>query len=195
MVLQIGWLVLNHVHKFFPNSIDHNTLSIPQTNRRALLMSQVPFHGHVRPSERETTSKRRRLQQTSSSGKGASGANSLTWGVPETELHSLFLSLQAGCVILKYSGHIRLWRERNYSHPGHPDPCNPPTRSGSLLTLVRHKSGRRQKARGGDTWGRRDYMGQEGGECKGTGTLLYYSKKSEYLPARDKPPPPHILDV
>lgn len=47
LVLQIGWLVLNHVHKFFPNSVDHNTLSIPQTNRRALLLSQVPFHGHL----------------------------------------------------------------------------------------------------------------------------------------------------
>lgn len=32
----------------------------------------------------------------------------VTWSIPQTELHSLLLQLQTGCVVFKHCGHVGL---------------------------------------------------------------------------------------
>lgn len=50
MILQVEWFSLNCVYKFYENNIDCSSLSFPQTNSKALVLTQVPFTGQLATS-------------------------------------------------------------------------------------------------------------------------------------------------
>ena len=81
----------------------HQLLSPP-------LSSLLPLHPQLFPSWSPASSLRgadRRRQATRGHPAERSRGGSLTWGVPQAELHSLLLQLQTGRVVLEHRGHVR----------------------------------------------------------------------------------------